>query len=209
MLTLETVRVPEDEGVVNVAGVGDGDGEDGGVALFNVSHAVGGIEVDAVHHVHQGQRDEVVLNGRILVRLSCDTNLCEFIPVGLVNRWCLDAHVEANVLAAFQEDWGVREDARVVGGKVEVCRPVHWHTGDVEAVGVGHEILRTGRGVVHRHVVDGLLAGFNHVIERLAFIKLNVDLTGQHVGITDGEPVVVTFVAARVGVGPRDVRTAS
>ena len=208
-MTLEAVRVPEDEGVVDVTGVSDGDGEDGGVALLNVSHAVRGVKVDAVHHVHQGQRDEVVLNGRVLVRLSRDTNLCEFVAVGLVNRRCLDTHVEANVLAAFQENWGVREDARVVGGEVEVRGPVHRHAGDVEAVGVSHEILWTGRGVVHRHVVDGLLTGFNHVIERLAFVKLNVDLTGQHVGITDGEPVVVTFVAARVGVGPRDVRAAS
>ena len=97
----------------------------------------------------------------------------------------------------------------MVGCKVEVGRPVHRHAGNVEAVGIGHQILGSGRGVVHRHVVDGLLAGLDHVIEGLAFIKFNVDLAGQHVGITDGESVVVSFITARVGIGPCEVRAAS
>ena len=35
--------------------------------------------------VHQRERDEVVLDGRILVGLRSDTNFCQFVPIGLVD----------------------------------------------------------------------------------------------------------------------------
>ena len=67
LLPFETVWIPEDKRIVHVTCVGDGDREDGGVTLLNISHAVRSVEVDAVNDVHQRQRDEVVLNGWVLV----------------------------------------------------------------------------------------------------------------------------------------------
>ena len=127
MLTFETVGVPEHKGVVDVTRVGDGDREDCSISLFDVSHAVRGIEVDAVNHVHQGQRDDVVLDGRVLVRLRRYSDFSQFIAVGLVDGRCLHSHVEPNVFASFEEDGRVGEDARMVRGKVEVRCPVHRH----------------------------------------------------------------------------------
>ena len=97
----------------------------------------------------------------------------------------------------------------MVRGKVEVGRPVHWHARYVQSIRVGNEIFWSRCGVVHGHVVDGLLAGFDDVIERLPLVKLDVNLTGQNVRITDREPVVVTVVTALVGVRPSDVSAAS
>ena len=95
-------------------------------------------------HVHQRQRDEVVLDGGVLVGLSRHRDFCKFITVGLVDGRGLHSHVEPNVFAALEENWGVGEDARVVGGKVQVCCPVHRNTGDVQTVRVGHQVLRPG-----------------------------------------------------------------
>ena len=93
--------------------------------------------------------------------------------------------------------------------EVERRRPVLRHAGHVERVRVGDEICRAWRGVVDGEVVHRLLAGFNDVVVGLADVQLDVDLAGQDVRITDGEAVVVGFVAAFVRVRPRNVRAAS
>ena len=47
------------------------------------------------------------------------------------------------------------------------------------------------------------------MVEGFTFVKLHVNLSGQHVRIAYREPIVVAFVSARVCVRPSDVRTAS
>ena len=61
--------------------------------------------------VHQRERDEVVLDSRVLVRLRSDTDFRQFVAVGLVDRGGLHSHVEPDVLAAFKENWCVGENA--------------------------------------------------------------------------------------------------
>ena len=64
-----------------------------------------------MNNVHQCQRDDVVLNGWIFVRLCRYTNFRKLVAVGLIDGWCLNSHVESNIFAAFEENRGVREDA--------------------------------------------------------------------------------------------------
>ena len=47
------------------------------------------------------------------------------------------------------------------------------------------------------------------MVEGFTLVEVNVDLARQHVGITDGEPVVIALITALVGVRPRDVSAAS
>ena len=64
-LALKGRGIPEVEAVEHVPRVGDRDREDGRLALLDVRDAVRGLEVDAVNHVHLGQRDQRRLNRRI------------------------------------------------------------------------------------------------------------------------------------------------
>ena len=57
-LALKGRRIPEVEAVEHVPCVGDRDREDGRLALLDVRDAVRSLEVDAVNHVHLGQRDQ-------------------------------------------------------------------------------------------------------------------------------------------------------
>ena len=127
----------------------------------------------------------------------------------MVDRGRLDAHVEARQFATRKRNDGVGENRRVVVREVERRRPVLRHAGHVERVRVGDEICRTWRRVVDREVVHRLLAGLDDVIVGLSDVQFDIDLAGQDVRITDGEAVVVGFIAAFVRVRPRDVRAAS
>ena len=44
------------------------------------------------------------------------------------------------------------------------------------AKGIGHEVLWSWRGVVHGHVVDGLFAWFDDVVEGFTLLELNSPL---------------------------------
>ena len=144
MLPLQTVRVPEHESVVDVSCVRDGDGEQSCLSLFNICHAVRGIQIDAVNDVHQREGDDVVLDCWVFVRLRCYANLSQFISVRLIDGRCLYSHVETNIFATFEEDWRVWEDARVVASEVEVGCPIHRNTRNVEAIGVSNQVFGTG-----------------------------------------------------------------
>ena len=97
----------------------------------------------------------------------------------------------------------------MVGSKVEIGGPVQWNTGNVQSVGICNQVLRPRCRIVHRHVVDGLLSGFNHVIEGLAFFVVKVYLSCKYVRVTDCESVVVSISTTLVRIGPSNVSSTS
>ena len=89
------------------------------------------------------------------------------------------------------------------------CCPVGWNTCDVESVTVCYTVLRTQCSVIHCEIVYGLFTGFNHMIERLAIIEFNIDLSSQYVRITDRKSVVIGLIVTLVRIRPSHVSAAT
>ena len=158
-----------------------------------------------MHNVHECERCNFRSNGRILVGFCIDSDFCEFVCVGLIDRWRTHTQVESDGFATFKENFSVRENRRVVVCEEQRCCPVRWHTSDVQSVRVRDQVLRTRSRIVHRQIVDGLFARFNHVVKRLTVIEFYVDLPSQNVRVTYRKPVVVRFIIAFVGIRPGNV----
>ena len=158
-----------------------------------------------MHHVHQRQSQTLVTDRWILMRDCGDCDCGQLVLIRLIDGRRADSHVHGYDISSTQEYRGRVEYRRMVSCEEKGRAPVVRNTVQGDRESVGDEFGRSRRRVRYRHVVGGLLARLDCVIERLGLGQSNFDETGENVDVAYRVSTSVILVIALVRVGPSDV----